>query len=354
MDLLTPAEEVLDEESGGRLRFDIEFLARRLETVSSWLAGSPRDRRSAARLLRCQHRRGRGAGRGGMDRRGRRDRLPWRPAGPGRRCAGRGACAHASHRRRRRRRRDPAQPQSVGQAALREEAGDRAYLRRLDWLASVQEARHYFGLRPDPSVDTKPGHDVRPAARSAGRPALPPPIPAAAADPRLPGGVGPGRGAAMAAGRRRRRPSPRHAARAHDAVGAAVVFSASTWWSSSSARSRSVTGQARLEIPDHGRPQPRHPAPDRLHREDDTLRTVAAGSASITGAYLASWEATIVRSLAERLRPLLRGPAGSRARSCPAYRETVSRWTPSSRAIQRWLQPSWRSALPWCCDAICK
>ncbi|HSR24665.1 MAG TPA: dienelactone hydrolase family protein [Candidatus Eisenbacteria bacterium] len=38
MDLLTPAEEVLDEESAGRLRFDIRFLARRLEAASSWLA----------------------------------------------------------------------------------------------------------------------------------------------------------------------------------------------------------------------------------------------------------------------------------------------------------------------------
>jgi len=41
MDLLTPAEERLDEESGGRLRFDIGLLARRLEAASSWLAGSP-------------------------------------------------------------------------------------------------------------------------------------------------------------------------------------------------------------------------------------------------------------------------------------------------------------------------
>ena len=41
MDLLTPAEELQDEESGGRLRFDIEFQARRLEAASTWLAGSP-------------------------------------------------------------------------------------------------------------------------------------------------------------------------------------------------------------------------------------------------------------------------------------------------------------------------
>jgi dienelactone hydrolase len=41
IDLLTPAEEVLDEDSGGRLRFDIGLLARRLEAASSWLASSP-------------------------------------------------------------------------------------------------------------------------------------------------------------------------------------------------------------------------------------------------------------------------------------------------------------------------
>src|SRR5262245_30840671 len=41
MDLLTPAEEVLDEEGGGRLRFDIGLLARRLEAASSWLATTP-------------------------------------------------------------------------------------------------------------------------------------------------------------------------------------------------------------------------------------------------------------------------------------------------------------------------
>jgi putative phosphoribosyl transferase len=44
MDLLTPAEEVLDEESGGRLRFDIDFLAERLEAASSWLAANPETR----------------------------------------------------------------------------------------------------------------------------------------------------------------------------------------------------------------------------------------------------------------------------------------------------------------------
>jgi dienelactone hydrolase len=44
MDLLTRAEEVRDEESGGRLRFDIDFLAGRVEAASSWLAANPETR----------------------------------------------------------------------------------------------------------------------------------------------------------------------------------------------------------------------------------------------------------------------------------------------------------------------
>jgi hypothetical protein len=34
-----------------------------------------------------------------------------------------------------------------------------AYLRRSGWSASVQEARHYFGLRPDLSLE-----EIRPVA----------------------------------------------------------------------------------------------------------------------------------------------------------------------------------------------
>ena len=37
LDLLTPEEELMDEESGGRLRFDIAFLAERLEAASAWV-----------------------------------------------------------------------------------------------------------------------------------------------------------------------------------------------------------------------------------------------------------------------------------------------------------------------------
>lgn len=37
MDLLTPAEEALDEVSGGSLRFDIGLLSGRLETASAWV-----------------------------------------------------------------------------------------------------------------------------------------------------------------------------------------------------------------------------------------------------------------------------------------------------------------------------
>jgi dienelactone hydrolase len=44
LDLLTPVEEALDERTGGRLRFDVVLLARRLEAASSWLAINPRTR----------------------------------------------------------------------------------------------------------------------------------------------------------------------------------------------------------------------------------------------------------------------------------------------------------------------
>ncbi|MGA7910523.1 MAG: dienelactone hydrolase family protein [Candidatus Dormiibacterota bacterium] len=41
MDLLTPAEEALDEATGGSLRFDIGLLSGRLETASDWIRANP-------------------------------------------------------------------------------------------------------------------------------------------------------------------------------------------------------------------------------------------------------------------------------------------------------------------------
>ncbi len=41
MDLLTPAEETLDEATGGSLRFDIGLLSARLETASDWVRANP-------------------------------------------------------------------------------------------------------------------------------------------------------------------------------------------------------------------------------------------------------------------------------------------------------------------------
>jgi putative phosphoribosyl transferase len=41
MDLLTPAEEALDEATGGSLRFDIGLLSGRLETASDWVRANP-------------------------------------------------------------------------------------------------------------------------------------------------------------------------------------------------------------------------------------------------------------------------------------------------------------------------
>jgi putative phosphoribosyl transferase len=45
MDLLTEAEERVDEGTRGSLRFDIPFLATRLEAASDWLASDPQTRR---------------------------------------------------------------------------------------------------------------------------------------------------------------------------------------------------------------------------------------------------------------------------------------------------------------------
>jgi putative phosphoribosyl transferase len=44
LDLLTPEEEQEDIRGGGRLRFDIDLLANRLQSASSWLASQPATR----------------------------------------------------------------------------------------------------------------------------------------------------------------------------------------------------------------------------------------------------------------------------------------------------------------------
>src|SRR5450756_99160 len=41
LDLLTTAEERIDEMTGGTLRFDIGLLAQRLEAASDWVAANP-------------------------------------------------------------------------------------------------------------------------------------------------------------------------------------------------------------------------------------------------------------------------------------------------------------------------
>ena len=76
LDLLTP-----DEERNRANVFDIELLAGRLIDVTDWLAEPTRHRSAAGRLLRRQHRGGRGAGRRRRSpgQRGRR----WSPAAGG-------------------------------------------------------------------------------------------------------------------------------------------------------------------------------------------------------------------------------------------------------------------------------